>query len=98
MLAGLLHDTFIDVHDQQDQVDAADTGEHVVDEFLVTGNVDDPGHAAIGQLEGCEAEINGYPSFLLFFQAVGVDTGELVDQDRLTVVNVTGRADDVVAS
>ena len=41
-----------------------------------------------------EAEIDGDTAALLFFQTVGVDTGEGFDQRGLAMVNVSGGADD----
>ena len=55
MLTGLLHDALIHIDDQQNQIDATDTGEHVVNELLVTRNIDNADHTAVGQFEGGEA-------------------------------------------
>ncbi len=41
VLAGLGHHAFVGGDDQQGQVDAADAGQHVLDEALVAGHVDD---------------------------------------------------------
>jgi len=97
MFPGLRHDPFVDIDDQQDQVDAADTGEHVMDELFMAWYVDHADHAAVGQLERRKPQVNRNTALLLFLEAVGVDAGELVDQDRLAVVNVSGCADDVIA-
>lgn len=96
MLTGLLHDPFIDVNDQQDQVYAADSREHVVNELLMTRDVNDTSHTAVRELEGGEAEVDRNASFLLFFQSISIDAGEFIDQDRFAMVNVSGGADDVV--
>ena len=91
MLMGLGHDPFVAVDHQQNQVDAADTGQHVVDEFFVAGNVNHPGMVAIGQVKRREAEVNGDAALLFFFEAVGLNAGQRLDQLGFTMVNVTGR-------
>src|SRR5210317_323386 len=53
MFPGLRHDPFVDIDDQQDQVDAADTGKHVMDELFMARYVDHADHAAVSQLERC---------------------------------------------
>jgi hypothetical protein len=44
-------------------------------------------------LEVSEANVDGDSAALLFFQAVGIDAGEGLDQRGLAVVNVSGGAD-----
>ncbi len=41
MLARLRHDAIVGGNDQQDKVDAARAGQHVVDELFMAGNVDE---------------------------------------------------------
>jgi hypothetical protein len=67
--------------------------QHVVDETLVTRDIDKaegfgPRHWAIG-----EAEINGYAARLLRRQPGGIDTSQRTHQCRLTVINMAGGAD-----
>ena len=97
MFPGLRHDPFVDIDDQQDQVDAADAGKHVMDELFMARYVDHADHAAVGQLERRKPQVNRNTALLLFLEAVSVDAGELVDQDRLAVVDVSSCADDVIA-
>ncbi len=94
MLSGLGHDAFVSGHDQQSQVDAADAGQHVLDEALMAGHVDDADFAAAGQLEPGEAEVDGHAPVLLLLEAVGVDAGERPHQGRFAVVDVAGGTDD----
>ena len=47
MLAGLRHDPFVGGDDEQGEVDAAGAGEHVVDEALVAGDVDEADDGAV---------------------------------------------------
>ena len=73
-------------------VDAADPGEHVLDEALVPGHVDDPDLDPGRRLERREAEIDRDAALLLLGQTIGVDAGEAPHHRDLAVVDVTGRA------
>ena len=96
VLAGLRLDGFVGGDHEQHQVDAADAGQHVLDEALVAGNVDEAQAQGGRELQVGEAEVDGDAAALLFFQAVGVDAGERFDQRGLAVVDVAGGADDDV--
>ena len=80
MLAGLRHYTLIGRDDQQCGIDPADTCQHVLDKIPVTRYVYDANFLAAGQGKPGEAEINGHLTFLLFFKAIGVYTGEGSDE------------------
>ena len=54
VLMGLRHNPFHDIDHQQNQVDAADAGQHVADEALVTGNIDDPGDHSSREAKGAK--------------------------------------------
>ena len=94
VLARLGHHAFVGGDHQQGDVDAADAGEHVVDEALVAGHVDDRHLDAVRQSQPGEAEIDGHAALLFFLEAVGVDAGQGPDERRLAVVDVAGGADD----
>jgi len=72
-------------------------GEHVADEALVAGYVDDAGAGAVGQREVGEAEIDRDAALFFFLEAVGVLAGERLDQRGLAVIDVPGGADDGVS-
>ena len=94
VLAGLRHDAVVGRDDQQDEIDAAGTGQHVVDEFLVAGHVDEPEHSAIRRRQIGEAEVDGDAARLFFLEAIGVDPGERVHQGGLAMIDMAGGADD----
>ena len=94
VLGGLRHGAFVGGDDEQRGVDAADTGQHVLDEALVAGDVDDADVCPAGQRQPGEAEIDRHRPRFFLGQAIGVDAGEGLDEGRLAVVDVTGRADD----
>ena len=96
MLLGLRHHAVVGCDGEQHQIDAVRAGEHVADEALVAGDVDDTGAGAVGQREVGEAEIDRNPALLFFLEAIGVLPGERLDQRGLAVIDVTGGADDGV--
>jgi hypothetical protein len=94
VLARLRHHAVVGGHDQHDEVDARRAGDHVLDEALVSGDVDDADLAPVGQREAREAQVDRHPALLLLLEPVGVDAGQHLDQRGLAVVDVAGRADD----
>ena len=68
--------------------------DHVVDEPLVAGHVDEAEHAAVRQRQVGVAELDRDAARLLLLQAVGVDAGERLHQRGLAVVDVACGADD----
>jgi hypothetical protein len=91
VLARLRHDAVVGCDDEHDDVDARD---HVLDEALVSRDVDDPDRATVGQLEAREAEVDRHPALLLLLEPVGIDAGQHFHERRLAVVDVPGGADD----
>ncbi|OLD50997.1 MAG: hypothetical protein AUI83_11060 [Armatimonadetes bacterium 13_1_40CM_3_65_7] len=94
MLPSLGHHALICGDDQQHEVDAGGAGQHVFDQTLVAGDVDDAGPPAAGKVKMGEAEVDRHPSALFLLEPVGVDAGEGFDQCALAVVDVTRGADD----
>ena len=96
VLDGLRHHAVVGRDREQHQVDAVGAGEHVADETLVPGDVDDAGAPAVRQIERRKAEIDRNAALLLFLQPVGILTGQGLDEAGLAVVDVSGGADDPV--
>ena len=96
MLAGLRHDRFVGGDHEEDEVDSADAGQHVLDELLMPRYVDEPEPQVVPQIEVRETDVNGDATALFFLEAVGIDTGEGFDQRGLAVIDVAGCADDDV--
>ncbi len=94
VLDGLRHHAVVGGHHQQREIDAAHAGEHVADEALVTGNVDEADQLPARQRQIGEPEVDRNAARLLLRQAVGVDAGERFHQQRLAVVDVSGGGDD----
>ena len=98
MFAGLRLDGGICRDDQQHQVDAAYSGQHVADKTLMPGDIDkaqlEQGTVRRSQLQVRESEVNRDAAALLFFQPVGVDAGQGANQGRLAVVNMPRSTDD----
>ena len=96
VLARLRHDRIVGGDDEQGEVDAGGAGEHVLDEALVAGHVDDA-EAEVAEVEAGEADVDGDAAGLFLGQAVAVDAGEGLDERGLAVVDVAGGAEDQVA-
>src|SRR5258708_25478407 len=98
VLTGLRLDAFMGGYCQNHQIDPSNARQHVADEALVTGNVHETEAQSLStftsQFQVGETKINSYPPALFLFQAVGVDSGQSLDQPRFPVINVAGGADD----
>src|SRR6266705_2986621 len=98
MLAGLRLDTLVGGNDQQNQVNPAHPSQHVADEALVAGDIYKPESQPFAvrprQFEMRESQVNRYSSPLFFFQAVGVNPGQGLDQRGFSVINVPSGAND----
>jgi hypothetical protein len=60
----------------------------------VAGHVDDADRFPARQRQPAEAEIDRHLALALFFESIGVDAGQGLDQRRLAVIDVAGGADD----
>src|SRR5205814_3715028 len=93
MLLRLRHDAFVGGDDEQGDVDPGRAGEHILDECLMAGNVDDARLDSAGQWERSKTEINGDAAALLFFPPIGINPGERLHQRGLAVVNMSRGTD-----
>ena len=91
----LRHRALVGGDHEQGQVDPPSPGEHVLDEPLMAGHVDDADLAAGGQRQPGKAQVDGEAAILLLAESVGVDAGERLHEGALSVIHVTGGADDV---
>jgi len=97
MLPGLGHDPLIGSDDEGHQVDAGCPGHHVLDELLMARNVNDSEDLATGERQMGEPQFNGNPALLLLLQTVCVDACEGFDKRGLSMVDVSGCAEDVLS-
>ncbi|MCY1348477.1 hypothetical protein D9M69_346250 [compost metagenome] len=93
VFAGLRHHAVVGGHHQQHQVDAAGAGQHVVDEALVAGHVDEGGGLAVAQVGVEVAEVDGDAALAFGRAAVAFEAGEGFQEGGLAVVDVPGGAD-----
>ena len=93
VFASLGHDAFVGGDHEKGEVDAANAGEHVLDEALMAGDVDDADLLAAGESKPGKAEVDGEAAVLLLLQTVRVDAGERLDKGGLAVVDVSGGTD-----
>ncbi len=98
MLTRLRHDRLVCRNDEHHDVDAADPGEHVLDEPLVARHVDEgqrdvirPAHVHV---QVGEAEVDRDAALLLFLEAIRIGPGQRADEGALPMVDVPGRTDD----
>ena len=96
MLLGLRHHAVVGRDGEEHEVDTVGAGEHVADEALVAGDVDDAGAGAVGEGEVGEAEIDRDAALFFFLEAIGVLAGEGFDERGFAVIDVAGGADDGV--
>jgi hypothetical protein len=89
VLPGLGHHRVVGGDHQHRQVEPCRAREHVADEPLVAGDVDE-GEASVAQFDGGEAQVDRDPPPTLVGEPVGVDAGQGPDQGRLAVVDVAG--------
>src|SRR4051794_15278684 len=98
MLASLRLDGFVGRNHQKDEIDSSDTGEHVAYEALMAGDVDETQTQGLAtwrrQFQMGETDIDSDAASLLFFQAIGIDASEGLDQRGLSVVDVSRGTDD----
>ena len=98
MLLRLRFDGFIRRHHEQQEINAADSGQHVAHKALVARNIDKAQLQLLSigglQFEMSEADVDGNAAAFFFSQTVGVNAGERLHQPGLAVINVTRRAYD----
>ena len=79
MLFALRHHAVVGRDGEQHEIDAVRARQHVADEALVAGHVDDAGARAVGQGEVGETEIDRDAALLFFLEPVGVLARERLD-------------------
>ncbi len=68
--------------------------EHVRDEALVSGNIDEPDLPPARERAPRVPQVDGQAAALLLLPPVGVDAGEAGDERGLAVIHVSGGGDD----
>ena len=95
MFEGLRHHRLVGGYNQKKQVNPSNSSQHVLDELLMTRNVDES-QAVVTRFQVSKANVDGDSAALLFFKAVRIDTCEGSDKCGLSMVNVAGRTDNQV--
>ena len=80
MLKGLGHRAFIGSNNEQRGVDAANPGQHVLDESLVARDVDKAHRLPVGEREPGEAQVDGHRPRFLLSEAIRIDAGQRADK------------------
>ena len=94
MFQRLRHHAVVGGHDENREVDSTHARQHVADEPLVSGNVDEPENGPVAKGQIREAEVDRNAARLLFGQPVGVDSGERAYQRRLAMIDMARGGDD----
>ena len=89
VLPGLRHHGFIGSDDEHHQINPADTRKHVLDESFMAGNVDEANRCIGIQGEMRKTDIDRNATFLLFFQAIGVNSRERFNQRGFAMVDMS---------
>ena len=89
MFRRLRHDAVIGRDDQQGEVDTGRSCNHLTDESLVSGDVDDTYGTPARKLETCESQLDGDAAVLLLLKTVRV--GARHGQDREDSHGLYGR-------
>src|SRR5437667_8467512 len=98
MLARLWFDALVGSDHQQDQINPAAPCQHVADEALMAGDI----HEAKAQwfavrhreFKVGKSNVNRYSPAFFFLQAIGIDSGQRLDEGGFSVIDVAGGAND----
>jgi hypothetical protein len=93
VLDGLWHDAIIGRDHEQHEIYARGTGQHVVEEAFVAGNIHDADAATVRQGERSKPQVDGHTARPFLRQGIWVMPGQELDERRLAMVNMTGRPD-----
>ncbi len=94
VLAGLGSRPVVGGDHQQRRVDLARPDEHVADQPVVPGNIDEVELGPVFQDQVRVPDVDRHPAGSLLGQPIGVDPGQRPEQARLAVIDVTGGPDD----
>lgn len=76
MFFRLRHDPFVGIDDEQDQIEARQAGDHILDELFMTRHIDDAGPRTVRQVEPGKAQVDGQSPFLFFRCRIRIDPGQ----------------------
>ena len=92
MLPGLRHNAFIGRHDEQGQINPPHPRQHILDKPLMPRHIHNTNFPSARQRHPRKAQINGHLPLLLLREPVGINIGKRLNQRRLAMVHVPGRA------
>src|SRR5262245_33425134 len=94
VLDRLRHNAIVCGHDEQRVVNAANTGEHVAYEALMSRHIDEADQSAVLEWQVSKTQIDGDAPGLLLRQPIGVHARERLHEERFAVVYVSCGGDD----
>jgi hypothetical protein len=89
----LRHYTFVCRNHEGNDIDTVRSGQHVLYESFVTGNINET-DAHVSQIEVRKAKIDRDAALLFFREPVRITSGKRAHQRALAMIDVTGSADD----
>src|SRR5262245_54353976 len=95
MLARLGHHTFVGGDHEQNHIDTARTGKHVLYKTLMPGDIDKT-KTDVTDLHLRKSEIDRDTALFFLRKAIGVDAGQRFYERRLPMIDVSGCSDDRV--
>ena len=93
MLDGLRHHPIIGGDDQPGAIDRRDPGQHVADEALVAGHIDEADHRIRRRLPIGETDVDRDGPRLFPGQTIRLHAGQRADKAGLAVVDMAGGGD-----
>ena len=94
VLESLRHDPVVGGHDQEREIDSGNACEHIANESLVAGHVDEADEAPARQCQSGKAEVDRHSAFALFREVRCVRSGQRLDDRRLSVIDMPCGRDD----
>src|SRR5579884_3964608 len=79
---------FVSSNNQQRGIDATHARQHILDEALVSGHINDADLAPVRQLQPRKAQVNGHAAFFFFRQSIRINSCQGLYQRRFAVIDM----------
>ena len=96
MFLTLRHHTVVSGYSEQNEIDPVGASQHIADEAFMAGDIDDTSAATVRKIDPGKAQFNRDAAILLLLEAVGILSGERLDERGLAMVDMAGGADNGV--
>jgi hypothetical protein len=89
MFPGLWHDPLVCGDNKGQQIHTGYPGHHILDKFLMAGDIDNTKPVTAGKIKIGKPKLNGDSPFLLLLQPVGFNPRQGSNQAGFAMVNMT---------